>query len=111
MNVYDQAHNLASAIKESQEWKDFNSVRKEAEADEQFMQMLSDLQAKQIEMQTAQLTGQEVNPDLASQMQSIYSMLTTKPFAAKYLEAEARLSMMMKDVFEILGDTMNIKLK
>lgn len=110
MNVYDEAHNLATAIKESQEYKEYNAIKAEAEQDEQFMQMLKDLQTKQIEMQTAQMMGQEVNPDLMNQMQTVYSMLSTKPFAAKYLEAEARFSMMMKDIIDILGESMNLKI-
>ena len=33
-------------------------------------------------------------------------MLAAKPLAMKYLEAETRMQLMMKDVFEILGDAM-----
>lgn len=43
------------------------------------------------------------------QIQSMVTMLTAKPQAAQYLQAEARFSIMMKDVSEILADAINIK--
>lgn len=109
MNVYDEAHNLARAIKESTEFKNFDEVRKEVEQDEQTSQMIKDLQAKQMEIQAAQMTGQEINPDTVSQMQSLAAMIATKPLAAKYIQAEGAFSVMVNDVFGILGEAMGMK--
>ena len=84
MNVYDEAHNLAKAIKESNEFIEFEKVKKQVDADEQLSQMLKDLQEKQIEIQTAQMTGKEPDAELISQMQSIATMVGTKPLATQY---------------------------
>lgn len=109
MNVYDEAHNLARAIKESNEFKQFDEIRREVEKDEQVSSMLKDLQTKQMEIQAAQMTGQEVNPDTVSQMQSIAAMIATKPLAAQYVQAEGAFSVMVNDVFGILGEAMGMK--
>ena len=109
MNVYDEAHNLARAIKESNEFKQFDSIRKEVEKDEQTSEMLKDLQAKQMEIQAAQMTGQEPNPETISQMQSLATMIATKPLAAQYIQAEGAFSVMVNDVFGILGEAMGMK--
>ena len=109
MNVYDEAHNLARAIKESTEFKNFDEARKEVEKDEQTAQMIKDLQAKQVEIQAAQMTGQEINPDTVAQMQSLATMIATKPLAAKYIQAEGAFSVMVNDVFGILGEAMGMK--
>ena len=109
MNVYDEAHNLARAIKESQEFKNFDNIRKEVEKDETTAEMLKDLQAKQVEIQAAQMTGQEPSADTISQLQSLSAMIATKPLAAQYVQAEAAFSIMVNDVFGILGEAMGVK--
>ena len=109
MNVYDEAHNLAKAIKESNEFLNFDHLRKEVEKDETTSQMLKDLQAKQMEIQAAQMTGKEVDPELVGQMQSLAAMIATKPLAAQYMQAEGAFSVMINDVFGILGEAMGMK--
>lgn len=109
MNVYDEAHSLARAIKESNEFKEFEKVRALVEQDEQLSQMLKDLQEKQMALQAAQMTGQEPDADLLSQVQSIATMMATKPLAAQYMQAEAGFSVMMNDVFGIIGEAMGVK--
>lgn len=109
MNVYDEAHNLARAIKESTEFQQFDNLRREIEKDETTAQMLKDLQAKQMEIQAAQMTGQEPNAETITQMQSLATMIATKPLAAQYMQAEAAFSVMVNDVFGILGEAMGMK--
>ena len=55
MNVYDEAHSLARAIKESNEFLEFDKVRKEVDADKEVSEMIADMQKLQIELQTAQI--------------------------------------------------------
>lgn len=108
MNVYDEAHNLARAIKESNEFIEFDKIRAEVEKDEQLSQMLKDLQSKQMEIQAAQMTGQELDPELMTQLQSLSTMIATKPLAAQYMQAEATFSVMINDVFGILSEAMGV---
>lgn len=108
MNVYDEAHNLAKAVKESNEYKEYMRLREETAKDEMLSKMLKDLQELQVAIQTAQITGQTIDESQMSQFQSVYAMLAAKPLAAEYMQAEVRFSMMIKDVFDILGDAINI---
>ena len=39
-----------------------------------------------------------------AQIQQLYAITTRDPLAAQYFEAEMRFSLMMKDVYEILGE-------
>ena len=109
MNVYDEAHSLARAIKESNEFKHFDELRQEVEKDEQLAQMLKDLQNMQMQIQTAQVTGQEMDSELFGRMQSLSAMVATKPLAAQYLQSEAAFSVMINDIFNILGESMGMK--
>ena len=109
MNVYDEAHNLARAIKESNEFKEFDRMRKEVEQDADVSQMLGELQKLQIELQTAQMTGSQPDADTMSRMQSLSTMLATKPLAAKFMQTEAAFSVMMNDVFRIIGEAVGLQ--
>lgn len=109
MNVYDEAHNLAKAIKESNEFKEFDSVRKEIDSDKDVSEMIKEMQGLQLELQTAQMSGQQPSEDVMKRIQSLSTMMATKPLAAKFMQAEAAFSVMMNDVFGIIGDAMGLK--
>ena len=109
MNVYDEAHGLARAIKESNEYKEFDRMRKEVEQDPDVSQMLGELQKLQIEFQTAQMTGNQPDQNLMTRMQSLSTMLATKPLAAKFMQTEAAFSVMMNDVFKIIGEAVGLQ--
>lgn len=109
MNVYDEAHNLARAIKESNEFMEFDRMRKEVEQDNDVSAMLGELQKLQIEFQTAQMTGNQPDQDMISRMQSLSTMLATKPLAARFMQTEAAFSVMMNDVFKIIGEEVGLQ--
>ena len=109
MNVYDEAHGLARAIKESNEFKEFDRMRKEVEQDADVSQMLGELQKLQIEFQTAQMTGNQPDQDMMTRMQSLSTMLAPKPLAAKFMQTEAAFSVMMNDVFRIIGEAVGLQ--
>ncbi len=109
MNVYDEAHNLAKAIKESNEFSEFDRMRAEVEKDEEISEMLKNLQKMQIEIQTAQFQGEEIDQALIGRIQSLGTMLATKPLAAEFMKAEANFSIMMNDVFQIIGEAVGMQ--
>ncbi|MBR4089302.1 MAG: YlbF family regulator [Mogibacterium sp.] len=55
MNVYDEAHSLARAIRESNEFKEFDRIRKEVDNDKECAEMLKELTELQMQLQTPSL--------------------------------------------------------
>ena len=104
MNVYDQAHGLAQAIKGSEEFKQFDEARQQLKGNEELSRMVKDFQTKQFELQAKQMSGQQLGPEDMSSVQQLYAILLKDPLAARYMETEMRFSIMMKDVYEILGE-------
>lgn len=104
MNVYDEAHSLARAIKESNEYKEFDRMRKAVDADKECADMLKELQELQMQLQASQLAGQQPDKDLFARFQSLSTMVMTKPLAAQYLQAQMAIATMMNDVFAIVGE-------
>ena len=111
MNVYDEAHSLAQAIKESGEFKEFDRLRMLVDEDKEISDMLKDLQQIQLEIQAASMSGKEPDADAVSRLQSLSTMVATKPLAAQYLQAQGAFSIMMNDVFGIIGDAMGMNMQ
>ncbi len=104
MNVYDQAHGLAQAIKASEEFKEYDRLRQQVRENEELDKMIKDFQSKQFELQAKQMTGQEMTSEDMASVQQLYGILLKDPLAAGYIQAEMRFSLMMKDVYEIIGE-------
>ena len=104
MNVYDEAHSLAKAIKESNEFKEFDRIRKEVDADKETSDMLKELTELQVQLQTAQMVGQQPDKDMFARFQSLNTMAMTKPLAMQYMQAQFALATMVNDVFGIIGE-------
>ncbi len=110
MNVYDQAHGLANAIKDSQEYKDYARLKAEIDKNTEVSNMLKDFETKQMEIQTKQMLGEEVTEEAQKTIQDLYQIVMRDPSAAEYLQAQMRFSVMMSDVYKILGDAMGLSI-
>jgi len=104
MNVYDEAHGLANAIKESEEFKQYEALKKKVAANADLTKMLNDFRDKSMEIQAKQMMGEELGEEATKSIQDLYAILLKDPMAAEYLQAEMRFSIMMQDVYKILGE-------
>lgn len=104
MNIHDMTRELANAIKNSEEYEQYMAAKDEVNQNEEVTKMVNDFQEKQFEMQRKQMMGENLGPDVMEQVQSLYSILMTDPLAAKYVQAEMRFSLMVNDVYTILGE-------
>ena len=108
MNVYDQAHSLAAAVKASEEFKQYDAVKKQVDANPQLKEAISDFMNRQMELQMSQMTGQQIGPEVMQQLQQLSAVLMQDPTAAQYLQCQMRFSMMMADVYKIIADVADL---
>ena len=108
MNVYEESHRLAAAIKESEEFKQFQALKNRVEENPELASMIHDFESKQVAMQMKQMSGEISQQSMQQQMQEVLQIVMRDPVAAEYIQAQMRFSLMMKDVYEILGDAMGI---
>jgi cell fate (sporulation/competence/biofilm development) regulator YlbF (YheA/YmcA/DUF963 family) len=54
------------------------------------------------------MTGQP-DDQMLGRIQSLSTMIATKPLAARYLQAQGAFSIMMNDVFTIIGESIGLK--
>ena len=92
MNVYEQAHDLAEAIKQSQEYKQYMEMQKVIDQNPH----------------TAEKIGEQLPPNFMQEIQQMSQTLMTDPATAQYMQALMRFSLMIADVYKILGEVVNI---
>jgi len=108
MNVYDKSHELARAIRECEENREFKKIRNQVYDNGRNKELISDFKVKQFEIQAEQLTGKEPEKEKLEQLQSLYGILTANPEIGKYFEAEYKLERLISDVYRILGEAIDI---
>lgn len=108
MNVYDEAHALARALKEAPEYKAYLELKEEVSRNAELSESLNDFQAKQFQLQAQQVLGGEAETDMMEQMQTLYQILAKDPLAARYLQAEFAFTRLVSDVYGILGEVIRL---
>ncbi len=108
MNVYDHAHALARAIKESDEYKQYMELKAKVSENDELSASLNDFQQKQFQYQAQQMMGVEGDASMMEQIQSLAQILMRDPLAAQYMQAEITFSMMFASVSKILQEAIGI---
>lgn len=109
MNVYEEAHRLAQAVVESGEYKDFARLRTEAYADEALRTELERFESFQQDAQQRMTRGEIDQQQVLAEMQQLFAAFLQDPRAAQYLQAAARFSLMMTDVYKIIADAVQLE--
>lgn len=104
MSPYEIAHQLAQALCESVDYRDFLVIKEKVKADEGNFNMIKDFQIKQWEIQQTQMLQQEVSSEKKQELERLYSMISLNASAREYLEAEFSISRLVNDIQKIIGD-------
>jgi cell fate (sporulation/competence/biofilm development) regulator YlbF (YheA/YmcA/DUF963 family) len=107
VNVHDKARELADALIQSEEYRSYLAVKEKASGNAELTAAINDLHEKQFDMQKRQMNGEEIGPEFLTQMQNLSQILMRDPLAAEYMQAEVRFTLMVNDVYEILGEAVN----
>lgn len=108
MNVYDHAHRLAVALRESDEYKNFKELDQRLKANPQIKEMMNDFRRKQFEVQSAQMMGQAVEEGNLERLQELNKILMQDPIVNEYMQSEYRFTQMMTDIYKILGESIEL---
>lgn len=109
MYVYDQAHTLAKAVRESEEYKLLRRCRQNVESEPQAKKMIEDYQKKHYEIQKLKLIGQEVPDETAQAFRQMHEIIWANSSVREYLEAENRFALMMADIQRIVVEGLDIE--
>jgi cell fate (sporulation/competence/biofilm development) regulator YlbF (YheA/YmcA/DUF963 family) len=109
-NVYDLAHQLARAIKNSQEYKEYIQKKNDLYKDEKNKKMVEDFREKVINIQVKKLSGKEVSQEELDNVKRLEDILRLNPTVNEFLIAEYRYSKLIEDVSKIIGEAIDLDL-
>ena len=110
MNPYDLAHQLARAMKDSEEYREYARLRETAYEDETNRALLDEYKRLQFRMQAKLASGENMPEEDLQRLQPIGTLLQFNPDVSAYLLAEFRFQKMLSDIFKILADVADIDL-
>ena len=110
MNPYDQAHALARALKESEEYREYMRLKETAYDDGTNKALLDEYKRLQFRMQAKLAAGESMPGEDMQRLQQIGTLLQFNPDVSAFLMAEFRFQRMLSDIFKILADVAGVDL-
>ena len=110
MNPYDQAHALARALKESEEYREYMRLKETAYDDGTNKALLDEYKRLQFRMQAKLAAGESMPGEDMQRLQQIGALLQFNPDVSAFLMAEFRFQRMLSDIFKILADVAGVDL-
>ena len=108
MNVYDQAHILCRALKESEEYRDYMRLKEVAYEDATNKALLDEYKRLQFKLQAKMASGEALPDDDMQRLTQIGTLLQLNKDVGDYLVAEFRYQRLLADVFKILSEVSGI---
>lgn len=109
VNVYDYAHNLAKALKGSEEAQAYRQALSRIKGRSAVESMLRDFHQKQFELQAQVFQGKEPTESQKGALEKLYGVIAQNPEAAAFLMAEQRLGNLMNDIMKIVGEAVEME--
>ncbi|MGZ4163890.1 MAG: YlbF family regulator [Tumebacillaceae bacterium] len=104
MNPYDKAHELARALRDSQEFINLQDKKRRVDAEPVAKKMLDDFRHRQWELETRRIMGEEITDEDLKQMSQMNEAIQMHATVREYLEAEYRFGVIYSDIHKILGE-------
>lgn len=108
MSVYSTAHKLAREIKNSDQYTEYQEIRKKIMEDENKKEMLQDFQREQMRLQSKQISGEELSEEDREKFENLRNLVDLNQDIKNYLQAENRVSTLLNDLQEILFEDLKL---
>lgn len=106
MNPYDKVHELVKAIKESNEVKEYLTLKEELFKDEKNKEMIKEFRDKQVEVQSLLMQGKEAEKEKIEKLQSLYTILASNVRIKEFFDKEVAFDVMLSDIYKIIGEAL-----
>lgn len=103
MTFHDNINDLVKAFKQTPEYNEYMSLKKEIKKDSDAYNKLKDFKDKQNEVQIGYLNGQEVSKEKHEEMANLYSIVIQNENCKKILEAEMKINILLADLQREVG--------
>lgn len=98
VNLYDAAHELEKAIRQSDEYNQLKQAYLEVEADETAREMFEQFRQMQMNLQQKQMMGLEITQEEVEQAQHVVAHAQQSAKISILMQAEQRLGMIIGEL-------------
>lgn len=99
---YDKAHDLAHAMRESEEYKELMAAQEAVKADAVATGLVRTFMAQQMQWEYAKLSGAPEADELQKKQEELMPQIQENAAAAAYLQA--RWSQISNDIYKIISE-------
>lgn len=104
MNIYDNAHELATALNKSPEVIKYREESQKISSNENSKKMVDDFRKMQIEAYTEQMNKGSLSKETEDKLQKVGSVIMMNPDVAAFIMAEQKFGQMWEEIMKILKD-------
>ena len=105
---YGAAHNLARAIRDSEEYQTYHRLKAEVMTDDTQAALIREYKKLQMSLQMNAMTGRAPDGEEMQRFTGISSLLFGKEEVSQYLLAEMRMQQAMADIFRIITEAADL---
>jgi len=111
INSYDKAHELARAITSDEVYKRYVAAKAGVESNPEYHQMILKIRNQQMEMNRAQILGQEVEAETVFEVSRLFAEANQIKEIEEFFSAESSFIQMFNDVLGIIQKAVEVELK
>ena len=101
---YDKAHDLAHAMRESEEYKELMAAQETLKADAVAAALVRTFMAQQMQWEYAKLSGAPEADELQKKQEEMMPQIQENAAATAYLQAQMRWSQISNDIYKIISE-------
>ena len=104
MNVYDTANQLASEIRQSEEYVNYKMAREALALNPDLKKKIGEFEVARYDAQLTQMQTGKEDVEKTNKMKELYAELIQIDDAKKYFDAEMKFNILLTDVNKIIGE-------
>lgn len=105
MYVYDEANNLAKAIRESKEYEEYKKAKEDLEKNIEMKQKVDEFEKIRYDVQVMAFQGEKQDEEKQKKLQEMYEILMKEPKIKEFFDIEVRFNIMLADVNKIISES------
>ena len=105
MYVYDEANNLAKAIKESKEYSDYKKAKEDLNNNIELKRKVDDFEKIRYDLQVMAFQGDKQDEEKQKKLKEMYEILMKESEIKDYFDIEVRFNIMLADVNRIISES------
>lgn len=105
MYVYDEANNLAKAIRESKEYKEYKKAKEDLNNSPDMKRKVEEFEKIRYDVQVMAFQGEKQDEEKQKKLQEMYEILMKEPKIKEFFDIEVRFNIMLADVNKIISES------